>query len=628
MLATPVDKPFDHPDWIFEIKWDGYRTISRIQGSEVSIYSRNNISFNDKFPEIVESLSDLKIDAVLDGEIVVVDKNGKSDFQLLQDYLKEKKGNLVYYVFDILYLDGEILVDLDLSDRKKILKDLFAPAKPADYIRISDYIEEDGKDFFSIAKKNNLEGIIAKKKTGKYLSGKRSRDWLKIKSIVQQEVVIAGYSTSKSPGRKISSLITGVFDNEDLIFVGQVGTGFDENEINMILAKLDKIKTSNSPFKKTPAIEQTPVWVKPEIVAEVKFTEWTRSGLMRQPVYIGLRIDKDPWDVYKEKTESSNLSHKMEEVRKDYMNKTNPIRGPDLNNIKVELKHPDKIFWPEENYTKKDLFTYYRDIYQFIIPYIKDRLQSLNRCPDGIDGECFYQKDIDYELPEWLETKRVYSKSRKGNIDYLVCKDINSLLYMINLGCIDIHPWNSRISKLENPDYAVLDLDPLDVSFKEVLKVAIEARSIFDELKINVFFKTSGSKGIHVYIPFGAKYSYQQSLDFTKLIAGLINNRLPEITSIERSPGSRHKKVYLDCYQNRIGQTVAAPYSIRPRPGAPVSTPLTWGELDKDFRPADFNITNIISRLEKKGDLWKGVLGTGIDIKKCIEQIEKGISLE
>jgi bifunctional non-homologous end joining protein LigD len=441
-------------------------------------------------------------------------------------------------------------------------------------------------------------------------------------------VVIAGYSTSKSPGRKISSLITGVFDNEDLIFVGQVGTGFDENEINMILAKLDKIKTSNSPFKKIPAIEQTPVWVKPEIVAEVKFTEWTRSGLMRQPVYIGLRIDKDPWDVYKEKTESSNLSHKMEEVRKDYMNKTNPVRGPDLNNIKVELKHPDKIFWPEENYTKKDLFTYYRDIYQFIIPYIKDRLQSLNRCPDGIDGECFYQKDIDYELPEWLETKRVYSKSRKGNIDYLVCKDINSLLYMINLGCIDIHPWNSRISKLENPDYAVLDLDPLDVSFKEVLKVAIEARSIFDELKINVFFKTSGSKGIHVYIPFGAKYSYQQSLDFTKLIAGLINNRLPEITSIERSPGSRHKKVYLDCYQNRIGQTVAAPYSIRPRPGAPVSTPLTWGELDKDFRPADFNITNIISRLEKKGDLWKGVLGTGIDIKKCIEQIEKGISLE
>ena len=265
--------------------------------------------------------------------------------------------------------------------------------------------------------------------------------------------------------------------------------------------------------------------------------------------------------------------------------------------------------------------------YNTILPYINDRLQSLNRCPDGIDGECFYQKDIDYELPEWLETKGIYSKSRKATIDYLLCKDINSLLYMVNLGCIDIHPWNSRVSRIENPDYAVLDLDPLDTSFKEVIKVAIEARDIFDRLEINAFFKTSGSKGIHIYIPLGARYSYKQSLDFIKIIAGIINSRIPEMTSLERSPEKRHKKVYLDCYQNRKGQTVAAPYSIRPRPGAPVSTPLDRDELDMDFKPSDFNIKNIFSRLEKKGDLWKGVLEHGVDIKICIEKIEKGLNL-
>ena len=628
MLATLIDKPFDSPDWIFEIKWDGYRAISRINENEVSIYSRNNISFNEKFPEIVDSLSALRIDTVLDGEIVVVDENGKSDFQLLQAYLKEKKGNLVYYVFDILYLDGKTLTDLELSDRKKILKDLFSNIKALDYIRISDYIEKDGKDFFRIAKQNNLEGIIAKKKTGKYLSGRRSRDWLKIKSVLQQEVVVAGYTLSKSPFRKIGSLIAGVYDNEDLIFIGQIGTGFDESEINKILSRLERLNTLSSPFKETPDIDPVPLWTKPEIVAEVRFSEWTRKGIMRQPVYIGLRNDKDPEEVRMERMQGPYTAlEKNRTARKETKNKRYPGTAINKDAIRVVLKHPDKVFWPREKYTKKDLFTYYMDISSYILPYINDRLQSLNRCPDGIDGECFYQKDIDYELPEWLETKGIYSKSRKATIDYLLCKDINSLLYMVNLGCIDIHPWNSRVSRIENPDYAVLDLDPLGVSFKEVIKVAIEARDIFDRLEINAFFKTSGSKGIHIYIPLGARYSYKQSLDFIKIIAGIINSRIPEMTSLERSPEKRHKKVYLDCYQNRKGQTVAAPYSIRPRPGAPVSTPLDRDELDMDFKPSDFNIKNIFSRLEKKGDLWKGVLEHGLDIKRCIEKIEKGLNL-
>ncbi len=624
MFATLVDKPFNSPDWIFEIKWDGYRAISRVQEKDVSIYSRNNILFNDKFPALVDSLSGLGIDAVIDGEIVVVDKNGKSGFQLLQGYLKEKRGNLVYYIFDILYLDGEILVDLELSDRKKILKDLFGSLKPSGFLKISDYIEGNGIDFFNLARNNDLEGIIAKKKSGKYLSGKRSRDWLKIKSVMQQEALIAGYTLSKSAGRKIGSLIMGAYKDKRLVFIGQVGTGFDENEIDRIFSKLEKLRIKSSPFEKLPQIDTTPLWVRPEIVAGVRFNEWTRGGLMRQPVYIGLRNDKTPGEVQVEKQKNLNISSIPIAGSKKKQKNSNSS-GPD--DIKVGLKHPDKIFWPEERYTKKDLFTYYKDISRFILPYINNRLQSLNRCPDGIEGECFYQKDIDYKLPDWLETKAIASKSRKDKIEYLVCRDINSLLYMVNLGCIDIHPWNSRITNLDNPDYAVLDLDPLDIQFKEVIRVAIEARGIFDGLEINVFFKTSGSKGIHIYIPLGARYTHQQSLYFTKLIAGIIHSRLPGITSLERSPQKRHKKVYLDCYQNRKGQTVAAPYSIRPRPGAPVSTPLQWGELDREFLPVDFSIKNIFSRLEKKGDLWKGVLGAGIDMKKCIEKIEKGFDL-
>ena len=289
--------------------------------------------------------------------------------------------------------------------------------------------------------------------------------------------------------------------------------------------------------------------------------------------------------------------------------------------IKAELTHPDKIFWPKEKYTKKDLFEYYEKISSYILPYIISRPQSLNRCPDGITGECFYQKDIDYKLPEWLHTKKIHSESKNEDVDYLVCTTLDSLLYMVNLGCIDIHPWNSKVDKLEYPDFAILDLDPLGVDFKEVKRVALEIKKLLDELEIQGYCKTSGARGIHVYLPLHAKYTYDQTLDFTKILVKSVNTNLPQLTSIERLPEKRKKKVYLDCYQNRIGQTVASPYCIRPKPGAPISTPLLWTELEKDIEPSDFTIKNIFSRLDKKGDIWKGVLGPAINIEKCLDKL-------
>ncbi|MBM3705256.1 MAG: DNA ligase D [Actinobacteria bacterium] len=670
MIATLVDKPFDSKQWIYEIKWDGYRIIAICKNGKVSIRSRNNIILNGRFPAIVKSLEQKVMQtAAFDGEIVALDSEGKSSFQLLQNYLRTGRGILVYYIFDILYLDGFSLLDVELSTRKKVLRWIYddysgsiydmplnsalpgsnshsktagKPDHPENrygsaHIRVSDFIEDEGISFFKIAAENRLEGIIAKRKNSKYEPGTRSRSWLKIKTRLRQEVIICGYTEPKGRRPYIGSLVTGFYSHKRLVYTGLVGGGISEVELKDLYFKLTKIRTDTQPFTRNPVKLLKTHWVKPLLVAEVAFAEWTADMLMRQPVYLGLRIDKDPVDVIFEKPENYKINtsaNSRKDPLKNTATGTGNLRiikknGNIINKktiraeIKVKLTHPDKIFWPEERITKKDLFDYYIKIAPFILPYVENRPQSLNRCPDGIYGGCFYQKDIDHDVPGWLQTEKIYSESGDKYIDYLICKDINSLLYMVNLGCIDMHPWSSRVNSLEKPDFAILDLDPLAVDFQEVIDVAAEAKHIFDNSGINAFCKTSGSKGIHIYIPLGAKYSYGQALDFIKVVAGVLNALLPEKTSLERSPEKRHGKVYLDCYQNRPGQTVASPYCIRPKKGVPVSTPLGWEELKTNFSPADFNIRNIFQRLEKKGDIWKGVTGTGINMKKCLVNIAK-----
>jgi len=371
---------------------------------------------------------------------------------------------------------------------------------------------------------------------------------------------------------------------------------------------------------------------KPEKAVSGKLSEKRTHDIVSNTTFIDTGSDDNKGDAYNNiiahKTVSDdNKNDGGEKDKKDYYESNNNVDiSIEISRDKVKkshivLTHPDKIFWAEEKYTKKDLFEYYTNISDFILPYLLERPQSLNRCPDGIDGECFYQKDIDYKLPEWLHTVKIHSVSNNKDIDYLVCNGIDSLLYMVNLGCIDIHPWLSQTSSLERPDFAVLDLDPLDVDFSDVLKIAREAKKILNGLGIEGFCKTSGSKGIHIFLPLGAKYTYGQSLDFIKTIAAVINMRNPQITSLERSPDKRHNKIYLDCYQNRKGQTVAAPYCIRPRPGAPVSTPLHWEELRQNIHPKDFNMKNIFKRLDRTGDIWEKIFGKTIDMEDCIKKL-------
>lgn len=610
MLAALAEEPFDSNEWLFEIKWDGYRAIAEIENRQVNLYSRELNSFNKKYPSIVSSLNSVENDMVIDGEIVVLNNEGKSDFQLLQSYGNTGKGNIVYYVLDILFYDGKDLTNLPLSGRKEILKNILPDMQN---IRYNDHIIKEGKAFYRLAEEKGLEGIMAKKLSSKYLINRRSNEWLKLKIKKRQEAIIAGYTKPKGSRGYFGSLVLGVYDhNNELIYIGQAGGGFTEDDLENIYEKLQLIKRNTSPFKTEPKTNTPAAWVKPELICEVEFGEWTQEGLMRQPVFLGLREDKISEDVRKE----------LPEVKSNDKNNMT-LKRENKNNTSFKISNPDKVYWPKDGYKKEDLIDYYRDISKYILPYLKDRPESLLRHPDGINGESFFQKDITQLNADWLNTKNIFSGSQDKRIKYLICNDEKTLIYMANLGCIEINPWFSRIENLDNPDYLVIDLDPFEIEFDKVVETALAVKEVFDEAGTDSYCKTSGATGLHIYVPLGAKYDYDTAVKFAHIIAKLAHSRLPQITSLERSPSKRPKKVYLDYLQNRKGQTLAAPYSVRPRPGAPVSTPLDWTEVKTGLNPVDYNIKTIFKRLERKGDIFKKVLGKGIDIKKCLAKLQK-----
>ncbi|HSD63547.1 MAG TPA: DNA ligase D [Ignavibacteriaceae bacterium] len=609
MLATLISEPFDDENWLYEIKWDGYRAIAEIESGEVKLYSRNNNPFNKKYPGIVKSLEYFDKDMVLDGEIVILNEQGKASFQLLQVYGKSEKGTLVYYVFDILHYEGKNLTNIPLEERKMILKDVL-PDIPN--IRFNDHILKEGKAFYRLAGENELEGIIAKNIHSKYLTNNRSKEWLKLKIKKRQEAIIGGYTRPKGTRSYFGALILGVYnDKKELIYIGHSGGGFSEDDLKNIYKMLKSLEIKTCPFKIKPKTNTPATWVSPELICEVEFSEWTDEGLMRHPVFLALREDKKADNVKKELPDE-NASPAKDSKLKEEKIQSRLLRLTNLN----------KIYWPGEGYTKGDVINYYKNIGPYILPYLKGRPESLLRHPEGINGESFFQKDISQFNAGWLLTQNIFSESNEKDIKYLICNDEETLIYMANLGCIEINPWFSRIEKLEYPDYFVIDLDPVEIEFDKVVETALAVKEVLDKAKAESYCKTSGATGLHIYVPLGAKYNYDTAKEFAHIIAKLANAKVPKITSLERSPSKRNKKVYLDFLQNRKGQTLAAPYSIRPRPGAPVSTPLVWSEVKPGLDPSDFNIKNIFKRLYKKGDLFKQVLGPGIDINKCINNLQ------
>ena len=583
MLASTGKEVFDSTDWLYELKLDGYRAIAETGPEAVQLYSRNGLSFLEKYPPLVKALQKIKHSAILDGEIVVLNEKGFPDFQQLQHYEEHPQAHIVYYVFDLLMLNGIDTTSLELVQRKELLKKLVGKHAT---IRYCDHIENEGTAFYHQVVAQQLEGIMAKKKDSGYHPGLRSKNWLKIKHVQTQEAIIAGFTEPKGSRQYFGALILGQHNGQELSYIGHTGTGFTTTSLRELHTLLQPLITKTSPFKARIKVNAPLKWVKPKIVVEVKFTEMTDADNMRHPVFLRLRPDKN---VQEMKSPFTNL---------------------------------DKVFWPKEGYNKGDVINYYDSLSTYILPYLKNRPLSLKRNPNGILDEGFYQKDAGPDTPDWVNTHQIHSTSASKDIDYIICNNKRTLLYLANLGCIEFNPWNSRTNALDKPSYIVLDIDPADKNtFSQVIETALVIKGILDKAGATCYCKTSGATGLHIYVPMGNKYAYEMAKDFAHLVAMLAQEQLPDFTSLERSLEKRGNNIYIDYLQNRSGQTLASAYSLRPRAGATVSTPLEWKEVKSGLLPADFTIENTLRRIQKKGDLFAGVLGTGINLASCLKKL-------
>jgi bifunctional non-homologous end joining protein LigD len=659
MKATLVDAPFDDPGWIYEIKWDGYRAVAIVEKGKAELISRNNLPF-DQFAPVNDLLETWQLNAVLDGEIVALNEQGNANFGALQNWRNSKNAKLAYFVFDILWYDGMLLTGLPLYQRRQILKAVLPPDN--ELIRISQSFEVNGIEFFESAKKMKLEGIIAKRADSLYTSDARSREWLKIKAKRRQEVVIAGFTKNEGTGKYFSALAIGIYDQKGVLrYIGKVGTGFNDTKQKDMMAQFKPLIANESPFDIEPDVDEPSqfrprrmgakaTWLKPELVCEVEFAEITSDGKVRQASFKGMRSDKKPKDVVMEMeadtdevVDGANLNAHLVEVQVQKpksapkraltpkSDKSPPslllISKKETEELKVDghllkFTHLNKLYWPEDGVTKRDMFNYYHQVAPFMVPYLKDRPMSLNRFPGGIHGESFYQKNVRDKAPEWATTMP-HTNGEGVDKDYLLGNNEATLLWMASLGCIEMNPWFSRVGSPDNPDYCVIDLDPDKQHFDQVIQAAQEVKKVLDAIDVPSYPKTSGSTGMHIYIPLGAQYTYDQSQLFANIIVKLVQKQIPDFTTLERMISNRNGKMYLDFLQNRPGATIAGVYSLRPKPGATVSMPVTWDEVKPGLTMRDFTIHNAVDRLKETGDLFSGILGAGIDLADTIQKAQE-----
>ncbi len=611
MLATLVKEAFNDKNWIFEIKWDGYRMISELQKGKINLYSRNGLSFNLKFANLLNSLKSIPYDAVLDGEVVLLDEEGNPDFHKLKNYNPTSSEEIRYYVFDILELNGIETGELPLKDRKSLIEEVVEGIEGVFYC---DHIENLGVSFFEQVTAMGLEGVIAKQMDSTYSQGMRSEKWLKIKATQTTEAVICGYTDSE--GSTFGSLVLGQWKLGELVYIGNVGTGFSSRQQKEILNALEPFHKKATPFSQKINLKgRKPNWVEPKLYCSVKFAEWTNNDMLRHPVFKSMWLPEDQGkpEVTTEKTVESKVGEPS-------INREGFL---EVDGFQVPVSNLEKIYWPDSGINKYQLLDYYIQVAPFILPYLKDRPQSLHRHPNGITGDAFYQKDTANMFPDWIATESVYSSSSEKTIEYLLCQNEASLIYMANLGCIEINPWHSRVGSLDQPDYCVIDLDPSPKNtFDEIIEVALFFKEILDTIKVPSYCKTSGSKGLHIYLPLDSGYTYEEGRTFVKLICHMVQEKSPQLTTLTRNIKSRGNRIYLDYLQNRQGQTLAAPYCVRPKPEAPVSTPLTWEEVRAGLKIADFTIFNVPERLKSLNDLFRPLLTEKIKIENALSRLE------
>jgi bifunctional non-homologous end joining protein LigD len=618
MLATLQERPFSGKDWIFEVKYDGVRVLAERNGDSLLLLGRNKTVVTDRYPELRDALKRLPIDRfILDGEIIALGEDGKPSFQALQARMHltnprdiQRAAALVpveAVFFDCLALDGYDLRGLPLLERKDLLKSLLPPLG---MIRYGDHIPEKGEELFHAISEMGLEGIVAKKATSRYIAG-RSRDWIKIKRQQSQEFVIGGYTAPQGGRTAFGALHLGLYQNGRLTYISKVGTGFDDKTLKSMWLKMQPLRRSTSPFERKSPKGRGNFWIEPKLVCQVRYSDWTNDGGIRHPAFLGLRDDKTPEECRMIDSPSITLAAAA------------PERQIRPSKKEIAFTNLDKIFWPAEGYTKGDLIDYYRGIAPLLLPYLKDRPVVLTRYPDGIAGKSFFQKDAPEFVPDWVRREKIYSKDSNRDIGYIVVDDVETLLYVINMGTIPLHLWSSRLGSIERPDWLVLDLDPKGAPFGNVVKVALALHRILQDVGLKSFIKTSGASGLHILLPLERRYTHEQSKDFARLLAMLGAEAVPEIATVARPLAARGGKVYVDFGQNGHGVTIAAPFAVRPVPGATVSCPLGWQEVNAQLHPSRFTIKSMLKRAESIKDPLAPVLGNGIDIAAALEQIEK-----
>ncbi|HEX4544001.1 MAG TPA: DNA ligase D [Candidatus Acidoferrum sp.] len=651
MLSTIADRPFSDPNWLFEIKWDGVRALAWIDGGALTLRSRNAIDITQRYPELA-SLSDAFAarQVIVDGEIVALDAQGRSDFQRLQERMHVRApGELllsqmpvVYYIFDLLFCDGYDLRKSPLLERKQLLQRLL---HASERFRYSDHQLEHGKELFELAKGSGLEGIVAKRVDSLYVS-ERSSSWVKLKVTQTVDAVVGGWTAPRTAAIPFGSLLLGLYEGKKLRFVGHVGSGFDAKKLQDLSSKLKELAASSCPFDAVPETNEKPSWVSPTLVARVKFSGWTQEHCLRHPVFIALREDARPADC---QWESEVASAPATETAAPAV-----VRAPDvvgrvisteaqiedelfkgrtetvtieLDGKRLRLSNLNKIYFPESGYTKRNLLAYYYRIADFILPFLRDRALVLRRYPDGIKGQAFFQKDVREGLPEWFKTVPVDSEHRGEEIHYATASDRVSLLFLTGLGCIDHNPWSNRIADMEHPDYFFFDLDPSDgTEFSVVVTIAQALHKSLEELQLAHFLKTSGATGFHIYVPVEPIYTYEQLRTFGEIVARGVTAQHPNLVTSERIVARRPAgRVLIDVQQNAHGRPLAAAYSVRAFPKAPVSAPVLPRELRAGLKPETLNMKTILARVKEKGDLWADFWKRRQTLEQAIELLSNRI---
>jgi bifunctional non-homologous end joining protein LigD len=594
MMATPEEDVPKGDSWLFEVKWDGYRALAYLRGGEAQLLSRKGNDLTVRFANVAKELAKAvkTPDCVLDGEVCALDEDGRPSFSAMQ---QGKPGTpIVYEAFDVLEVEGEPLVDLPLRERRERLEQLID--RRYTMIRLSEAFE-DGEALLEAATEQRLEGVVAKRTDSPYRQGRRTREWLKIKTHGRQEFVIAGYT--KGQGRRsgrFGSLVLGVWRGDELAYAGNVGTGFTDKVIDELLAKLRPLEQKQSPFEDVPKMPKVRkadvVWVRPELVCEVEFVEWTHDGRLRAPSFQGLREDKSAREVHREEPLPTELR---------------------VGKRTLKLSNLDKVFFPDDGITKGDLLAYYRSVAPVLLPHLQNRPFTMKRYPDGIEGGHFFQKDAPTHMPDWIPTREFEVTTRdsprqRKKIQAPLVNDELALLWMVNMGCIDLNTWYSRVDKPERPDFVLFDLDPAaDAGFPEVVQVALLVKEVLDALGLAGFAKTSGSDGLHVLVPVERRSTYDHTREFAEIVAGTLARTHKGLVTTEWTKAKR-RGVLIDANQNGEGKTIASAYSVRPHPGAPVSTPLRWDEVREGLDPKAFGPDEVLARIEQHGDLFEGVL--------------------